>query len=322
MLAAGAIAAIAALSLAFPTGGIEPFVFSALLPVPLLAAAALILLPAEEANDSLGDRRLRAGLRRGVRDPESGRRQHDSPRRPGGRSRPRPRADRSPAGGPGAPRRAAPLLAMDRPRPRPLGGVRGPFRQGVLLRAPARRSFERRDPWRSRSDRDPADQESLGGRPTSRRAFRSPGVGFASSSPTTSTCSRTATCTPRTTEAGSYDRGVTYVAVSDAEPDYLCRGRGGPDRASGLPYLSPAGRTRIGICIAVRGTPGLVSTPRDLLGPWGMAPRLTELGPAELHALGSRPGTSPRPPPLHAVLDRHLGERLRRARRRLDAASR
>jgi hypothetical protein len=48
LVALPAFAALSALSLAFPTGGEEPFVFSAFIGVPLLAAAALFLLPASE----------------------------------------------------------------------------------------------------------------------------------------------------------------------------------------------------------------------------------------------------------------------------------
>jgi hypothetical protein len=55
LLAVGSLVPIAALALAFPTGGYFPFVFTAFLPVPLFAAAALILLPPEE-------RVLRAGV--------------------------------------------------------------------------------------------------------------------------------------------------------------------------------------------------------------------------------------------------------------------
>jgi hypothetical protein len=54
-LAAAALAPIAVLGLAFPAGGYFPFVFTAFLPVPLFAAAALVLLPPEE-------RVLRAGV--------------------------------------------------------------------------------------------------------------------------------------------------------------------------------------------------------------------------------------------------------------------
>jgi hypothetical protein len=55
LLAVGALVPIALLGLAFPTGGYFPFVFTAFLPVPLFAAAALVLLPPEE-------RVLRAGI--------------------------------------------------------------------------------------------------------------------------------------------------------------------------------------------------------------------------------------------------------------------
>ncbi len=55
LLIAGALIPIAVLALAFPTGGYFPFVFSAFIPVPLYAAAALVLLPPEE-------RLLRAGI--------------------------------------------------------------------------------------------------------------------------------------------------------------------------------------------------------------------------------------------------------------------
>lgn len=47
-VAAAAMAAVALISFAFPTGGREPFVFTAFMPVPLLAAAALLLLPRSE----------------------------------------------------------------------------------------------------------------------------------------------------------------------------------------------------------------------------------------------------------------------------------
>jgi hypothetical protein len=48
LVALPALGALGALSLAFPTGGEERFVFSAFIGVPVLAAGALLLLPAEE----------------------------------------------------------------------------------------------------------------------------------------------------------------------------------------------------------------------------------------------------------------------------------
>jgi hypothetical protein len=47
-VAVAAVVSIAALSLAFPTGGDEPFVFTAFIGVPLFAVAALLLLPPDE----------------------------------------------------------------------------------------------------------------------------------------------------------------------------------------------------------------------------------------------------------------------------------
>ena len=47
-VAVAAVASIAALALAFPTGGEEPFVFSAFIGIPLFTVAALVLLPPEE----------------------------------------------------------------------------------------------------------------------------------------------------------------------------------------------------------------------------------------------------------------------------------
>ena len=54
VLAAAAIAPIAALALAFPSGGYFPFAISAFLAVPLFAAAALVLLPPQERTLRVG----------------------------------------------------------------------------------------------------------------------------------------------------------------------------------------------------------------------------------------------------------------------------
>ena len=53
-LALGALVPIAVLNLAFPTGGFEPFVFSAFIAIPLLAAVVLWLVPAEFAALRVG----------------------------------------------------------------------------------------------------------------------------------------------------------------------------------------------------------------------------------------------------------------------------
>ncbi len=54
LVAAAAMAPVAALSIAFPEGGIEPFVFSAFWPVLAFAAVALTLLPREERTLRIG----------------------------------------------------------------------------------------------------------------------------------------------------------------------------------------------------------------------------------------------------------------------------
>jgi hypothetical protein len=60
-------------------------------------------------------------------------------------------------------------------------------------------------------------------------------------------------------------RGVTYVALSDAEPDYL-----GEDEAAlirtGLPYLREVWSNEHWRLYAVRGSPGLVAGPATLSG--------------------------------------------------------
>lgn len=53
-LALGGLIPIAVLNLAFPTGGVEPFVFSAFIAIPLLAALVLWLVPAEYAALRIG----------------------------------------------------------------------------------------------------------------------------------------------------------------------------------------------------------------------------------------------------------------------------
>ena len=116
VLAAGAIAAIAALSLAFPTGGVEPFEFSALVPVLLFAAAGLISCRAEEATIrwAIAVYALAAIAAFAIPNPVGGNMTRLGALAGGpvlalGLIGP-------PAGGPGSARPAAPLLAMDRPR--------------------------------------------------------------------------------------------------------------------------------------------------------------------------------------------------------------
>ena len=73
--------------------------------------------------------------------------------------------------------------------------TRRPVGRALLLRAAARRARPA-TARRPGPDRGPADARTAGRRPTSLRATRSPAAGCASSSPTTSICSRAGSLTP------------------------------------------------------------------------------------------------------------------------------
>ena len=79
----------------------------------------------------------------------------------------------------------------------------------------------------------------IGGRPTtSHRTFRSRGAGCGSSSPRTSTCSPAGNLTPAAYRTWLYDNGVSYVALPDADPDYLAEDEDALIRSSPS-YLHP-----------------------------------------------------------------------------------
>jgi hypothetical protein len=84
-------------------------------------------------------------------------------------------------------------------------------------------------------------------------------------------------------------RGIAYVALSDAEPDYLA-----DDEVSlirdGLSYLRPVWANRHWHLYAVRGAPGLVSLADAPSAAAGTRGRLVELGPARFTLLVARPG--------------------------------
>ena len=91
----------------------------------------------------------------------------------------------------------------------------------------------------------------------SRRAFRSPAAGFASSSPTILDLFTDGNLTAAAYRCWLDDRGVSYVAVSDAEPDYLSRDEEALI-AEACHFCARSGGTRIGIFIASRNDrPGL-----------------------------------------------------------------
>ena len=85
-----------------------------------------------------------------------------------------------------------------------------------------------------------------------------------------------------------HDRGVSYVALADADPDYLAEDEDDLIRG-GLPYLRPVWSNDTGASTAVRGR----RWPASSRGPSGRArgagDRLATVGAAELRR--SRPGT-------------------------------
>ena len=232
-----ALAAVAALSLAFPTGGDEPFTFTAFIGVPLFALAALWLLPPEE-------RALRWGVAVyviasivafAVANPL--RREHGPPRGAGGGPGPGAGARGPAAGGACGARPAAALLAMGGARPRPVRRAPETRRCTPLTtsRCSPSSSAARAAARCESRFRPPA----TAGRPTTwRRTSRSPAAGCASSSPATPTCSPDGNLTAAAYRSWLDDRGVSYVAVSDAKPDYLSTDEDALIRG-GLPYLRP-----------------------------------------------------------------------------------
>ncbi|HYU61248.1 MAG TPA: hypothetical protein VEK39_10850, partial [Solirubrobacterales bacterium] len=75
------------------------------------------------------------------------------------------------------------------------------------------------------------------------------------------------------------DHGVSYVALADAEPDYLAEDEEALIR-TGPPYLRPVWGNEHWRLYGVRGTPGLISPAGNVTGAAGRSDRVTELGPS------------------------------------------
>ncbi len=287
VLAAGAIAAIAALSLAFPTGGVEPFEFSALVPVLVFAAVGLILLPAEEATIrwAIAVYALAAIAAFAIPNPVGG-----NMARLGAL-----------AGGPvlalGLTGRrpvalallALPLLYWQWTAPvRDLSAASGDPSVKESYYAPLLAALQRethgvptrieipptRNRWESTyvAPRFPLARGWL-------RQLESDDFDRFTDG----------TLTPRAYRAWLYERGVSYVAVSDAAPDYLSRDEEALI-AQGLPFLEPQWSDSNWRLYRVRRTPGLLSDAERPARPAGLGGRLTELGPADFTLQASRPG--------------------------------
>ena len=220
---------ILVLSLAFPTGGEQPFPFSTFCRDPAarrrraLAGPARAARPADRGRCStrrsrllvfvvptpIGSNVVRLGAL--FAGPVAG--AGAVPRRPLVLA---------------AGRASAALLAAVRPGPRPRQGGRRPGDRARLLRAAARRARPapgRRaaSGFRSRRPR------TAGRRPTSRPSSRSPAAGCASSSPTTSSSSPTAT-SPRPPTATGSTSTPSPTSPSPTPSSTTSPRRGGADR--------------------------------------------------------------------------------------------
>jgi hypothetical protein len=285
-LGAGAITVIAVLSWAFPTGGVEPFAFSALVPVLLFAAVGLVLLPPEEAaiRWAIVVYALAAIVAFAVPNPVGGNMARLGALAAGpvlalglvGRRSlalailalpllywqwVAPVRDLSAAAGDPSVKEAyyAPLLAelQRRTRGAPVRVEIPPTRNRweATYVAP---HFSLARGWLRQLESDDFDLFTNGN--LTAAAYR----------------------------GWLYQRGVTYVAVSDAEPDYLSRDEEALI-AAGAPFLKPLWSDSHWRLYRVRGTPGLVSDASRPAQP-ATSGRLTELGPADFTIVAPRPG--------------------------------
>ncbi len=116
------------------------------------------------------------------------------------------------------------------------------------------------------------------------------------------------------------EHGVSYVAVADAELDYLAEDEAALIRG-GLPYLRAIWSDEDWRLYRVEDATGLVSRLDD---PDRAAPddRLTALGPASFTISAREPGSFARPRALYALLDGDRRRSVPRAPRRLDRGRR
>ncbi len=287
-LAVGSLAPIAVLALAFPTEGYFPFVFTAFLPVPLFAAAALILLPPE-------DRLLRAGIliyaavclvlflfhtQIGANAARLG----------------------SLFGGPVL------ALGLAGRRPVALAVVALPLLWWQWT-APVRDfAAGQGDPSVNAGYYEPLIGELdrlTGGRPVriqippTRNRFEADYVaphfplarGWLRQSESDDFDLFTGdNLTPSAYRDWLQERGVTYVALADADPDYLAEDEDELIRG-GLPYLDPVWSNEHWRLYRLEGAVGLVSRSGDPARPTGSANRLTEIGAASLSFSAKDPGS-------------------------------
>ncbi len=277
LVALPALGALGALSLAFPTGGEERFVLSAFIGVPLLAAAALVLLPAEERVLRWGVAvyAIAAIAAFAVANPVGG-----NMARLGAL-----------AGGPVL------ALGLAGRRPVALAAIALPLLYWQWV-APVRDVSEAAgDPSVHSSYYDPLLAElerRTGGMPVRMEIpptrnrweadYVAPRFPLARGWLRQLEGDDLDLFTEGNLTASEYrswldDRGVSYVAVADAKPDYLSNDEKALIRR-GLPYLRAVWSDQHWQLYRVEHSTGLVSRAGDFPGPGGRRDRLTALGPA------------------------------------------
>jgi hypothetical protein len=276
-VAAGSAVALAALSAAFPTGGWFPFAFTAFLPVVLFAGAALALLPPTE-------RALRAGsalfLVLGVA--------AFAMHTPVGANAARLG---SLFGGPVlalalAGRRSVALAALALPLlywqwaapVRDVAAAAGDPSVNASYYEPLLSELQQR------TDGEPVRVEIPITRNRGEARYVAPRFPLARGwlrqlESGDFDLFQHGNLTPATYRSWLDERGVSYVALSDADTDYL-----GSDEAalirSGLPYLRGIWSNEHWRLFAVRGSPGLATGPA----------KLSDVGPASFSLLATRAG--------------------------------
>ncbi len=275
-LVGGALAALAALSIGFPSGGEEPFALSALVPVVLFAAVALVLLPREEVTlrSAIAVYALASIVAFAVPNPVGG-----NMARLGAL-----------AGGPVL------ALGLAGRRPVALAVLALPLLYWQWV-APIRDL--------SKAAGDPSVEEAYYGALLGELQGRTGGAPVRIEIPPTQNrweadyvASRfpiargwlrqlesddfdlftDGRLTPTAYRSWLYERGVSYVALPDAKPDYLAEDEDALIQR-GLPYLRPVWANPHWRLYRVQGSPGLVSRAGDFPGPTGHRDRLTALGP-------------------------------------------
>jgi hypothetical protein len=275
-LCVAALAPIAALGLAFPIGGYFPFVPSAFLPVPLFAAAALWLVPSDERALRVGVV-LYAGLcvALAVAHTQVGANAARLGALIGGPVLALALAGRRPVA---LALVAAPLLYWQWAAPvRDLAHAVGDRSVREAYFAPLIAELERRTKGRPVRIEIPPTQnrweaDYVAPRfPLARGWLRQ----LESGDFTLFTGDH---LTPRAYRRWLDERGVSYVALADADLDYLAEDEAALIRR-GPPYLREVWAGEHWRLYRVRGSAGLVARAGEFPGPAGRRDRLTAIGP-------------------------------------------